>query len=190
MGSCKPEWAFRRLQSREHQRLALANTSLEPRIPGFQGLALFRSTPSCEVPSFQLCCQPVVIGTNSRPTGIPSLGCAKKETLCSTNGSLVMQHSCETSMVVGQPGPFPLRPHLCHSALACAGLLCLCSAQVRHLRSQLSQGNAVLGGKGKCTLRTRGELHLAYVWLTLEEGQKPEYLLGGGPLVLHASPAR
>ena len=90
----------------------------------------------------------------------PQFGVQWRRKLSSVqNRPVVIQHSCEAAL---GPGPSPARQPCCTprwSALHCAGLLC--SAPVRHLECFSSAWESwflVVGRKGKCAPRARGEL--------------------------------
>ena len=83
--------------------------------------------------------------------GSPLWGVVKKETLFSTYSSLIMQHSCETSMVVGQSWA---QPPQASSVPLCSGLCwsvppLLCSGEVPSISAQ----------PGKCNIRWKGNVH-------------------------------
>lgn len=82
-----------------------------------------------------LYCQPVVFGTNPAPTGIPNLGCGKKDVLFSASSSTVIQHRLweqhcyEAAGLWGALGwGLSLATQLCFAPLHTA-LLAICSSK-------------------------------------------------------------
>lgn len=104
------------------------------------------------------------------PVGIPSLGCGEGGNYSVQNSSTVIQHRCENSRAMRPPwGQDPLqldssalspfcqvRSHPAPVLLPCSALH---SAPVLNLQCFSSRlGKTVFSGKGKWSLRARGEL--------------------------------
>lgn len=103
-------------------------------------------------------CQPMVLGTNSLPTGIPNLGCSKEENFIQSkqcyspavkivlwNRSIALQPTCENNMAVEQPsGQLALGPgsSLTRQLWMVRYLQCFSSA--------METKSSFFNGKGKC----------------------------------------
>lgn len=104
-------------------------------------------------------CQPMILGTNSTPTGIPNSGCSEEEGYSEQNSTIVIQHSCEAAL---EPVPFPRQlcsSMVCFALLHCAlvALFCdsvLVGADLVYFALFPQDILSVLAHSGRCRLQS------------------------------------